>query len=136
LSSKSLLYSAIRYPRYLKSVTCSIALLFITILTLCIRFPHIAISCSHHALVRGIQITKTHVARHCASAIVLSHWYEISIDTAVSDFESRNRFQFLFVVFSCQWNSKRKEHLSASYLQLVRTPQLYSIDRCQKPAPA
>ena len=31
LSSKSLLYSDMRYPRYLKSVTCSIILQFITI---------------------------------------------------------------------------------------------------------
>ena len=43
LSSKSLLYSDIRYPRYLKSVTCSIILSFITIFTLCMWFPHIAI---------------------------------------------------------------------------------------------
>src|SRR5215469_1062546 len=41
--SKSLLYSDIRYPRYLKSVTCSIKLSFITIFTLCMWFPHIAI---------------------------------------------------------------------------------------------
>ena len=31
------------YPKYLKSVTCSIILLFITIFTLCMWFPHIAI---------------------------------------------------------------------------------------------
>ena len=43
LSSKSLLYSDMRYPRYLKSVTCSIILSFITIFTLCMWFPHIAI---------------------------------------------------------------------------------------------
>src|SRR5215469_17034786 len=43
LSSKSLLYSDIRYPRYLKSVTCSIKLSFITIFTRCMWFPHIAI---------------------------------------------------------------------------------------------
>ena len=43
LSSKSLLYSDIRYPNYLKSVTCSVILSFITICTLCMWFPHIAI---------------------------------------------------------------------------------------------
>ena len=43
LSSKSLPYSDMRYPKYLKSVTCSIILSFITIFTLCMRFPHIAI---------------------------------------------------------------------------------------------
>jgi len=43
LSSKSILYSDIPYPKYLKSVTCSIILWFITILTLCMWFPHITI---------------------------------------------------------------------------------------------
>ena len=43
LSSKSLLYSDIQYPKYLKYVTCSIMLSFITIFTLCMWFPHIAI---------------------------------------------------------------------------------------------
>ena len=43
LSSKSLLYSDIRYPRYLKSVTCSIILSFITIFILFTWFPHTAI---------------------------------------------------------------------------------------------
>ena len=43
LSSKSLLYSYIQYPKYLNSVTCSMILSFITIFTLCIWFPHIAI---------------------------------------------------------------------------------------------
>jgi len=42
LSSELLLYSYIWYPRYLKSVTCSIILLFITIFTP-MWFPHIAI---------------------------------------------------------------------------------------------
>ena len=42
LSSKSLPYSDMRYPKYLKSVTCSIMLSFITIFTLCMWFPHIA----------------------------------------------------------------------------------------------
>jgi len=35
--------SDIRYPRYLKSVTCSVIFSFITIFTLCMWFPHIAI---------------------------------------------------------------------------------------------
>ena len=39
LSSKSLLYFALRYPKYLTSGTCSIILSFITILTLCMWFP-------------------------------------------------------------------------------------------------
>jgi len=43
LSYKSLLYSDIRYPSYLKSVTCSIILSFITIFTLCMWFLHDAI---------------------------------------------------------------------------------------------
>ena len=43
LSSKPLLCSDTRYPRYLKSVTCSIKLSFITIFTLCMWFKHIAI---------------------------------------------------------------------------------------------
>ena len=37
------MYSDIQYPRYLKSVTCSIILSFITIFTLCTCFLHIAI---------------------------------------------------------------------------------------------
>ena len=40
LSSKSLPYSDMRYPKYLKSVTCSIILSFITIFTLCMWFSH------------------------------------------------------------------------------------------------
>ena len=44
LSSKSLLYSGIQYPRYFKSVTCSIILSFITVFTLRMWFPHIAIA--------------------------------------------------------------------------------------------
>ena len=43
LSSKSLLYSDIQYPKYLKYVTHSIMLSFITIFTLCMCFSHIAI---------------------------------------------------------------------------------------------
>ena len=39
LSSKSLPYSDMRYPKYLKSVTCSTILLFITNFTLCMWFP-------------------------------------------------------------------------------------------------
>ena len=42
-SSKSHLYSDIRYPKYLKSVTCPIILSFITIFTLCMWFPPIVI---------------------------------------------------------------------------------------------
>jgi len=43
LSSKSLPHSDMQYPKYLKSVICSIILSFITIFTLCMWFPHIAI---------------------------------------------------------------------------------------------
>jgi hypothetical protein len=43
LSSKALFQSDIRYPRYLNSDTCSIVLLYMTIFTLCMWFPHIAI---------------------------------------------------------------------------------------------
>ena len=43
LSSKSLPYSDMRYPKYIKSVTYSIILSFITIFTLCMWFPHIGI---------------------------------------------------------------------------------------------
>ena len=43
LASKSLLYSDMRYPKYLNSVTCSVILSFITIFTLCMWFPYIAI---------------------------------------------------------------------------------------------
>ena len=45
LSSKSLLYSDMRYPRYLKSVTCSIILSFITIFTLCISYSFVETYC-------------------------------------------------------------------------------------------
>ena len=37
------MYSDIRYPSYLKSVTCSIILSFIIIFTLYMWLPHIAI---------------------------------------------------------------------------------------------
>jgi hypothetical protein len=43
LSSKSLLYYDIQYPKYLNSFTCSMILSSITIFTLCMLFPRIVI---------------------------------------------------------------------------------------------
>jgi len=42
LSSGALLYSYVRYPRYLKSDTCHIGLLFITKFTFRVLFLHIS----------------------------------------------------------------------------------------------